>query len=79
MSYKYSYILMNGTVIDPANQRNGVMDIAVADNKIANIAKEIDPTLARDCFDATGKFILPGIIDLHVHASAWLGGKFGHK
>ena len=79
MSYKYSYILMNGTVIDPANQRNGVMDIAVADNKIANIAKEIDPTLAMDCFDATGKFILPGIIDLHVHASAWLGGKFGHK
>ena len=39
----------------------------------------MDSTLARDCIDATGKFILPGIIDLHVHASAWLGGKFGHK
>ncbi len=79
MSYKYSYILKNGTVIDPANQRNGVMDIAVTDSQIVDVAREMDPTLARDCFDATGKFILPGIIDLHVHTSAWLGGKFGHK
>ena len=79
MSYKYSCILKNGTVVDPVNQRNAVMDIAVADNKIAGVAEEIDPTLARDCYDVTGKFVLPGIIDLHVHASAWLGGKFGHK
>jgi hypothetical protein len=79
MSYKYSCILKNGTVVDPVNQCNAVMDIAVADNKIAGVAEEIDPTLARDCYDVTGKFVLPGIIDLHVHASAWLGGKFGHK
>jgi cytosine/adenosine deaminase-related metal-dependent hydrolase len=79
MSYKYKFVLKNGTVVDPANQRNGVMDIAVAGDQIAEVAEEIDPTLARDCFDVTGKLIFPGIIDLHVHASAWLGGKFGHK
>ena len=55
MSYKYKFVLKNGTVVDPANQRNGVMDIAVAGDQIAEVAEEIDPTLARDCFDVTGK------------------------
>jgi hypothetical protein len=27
----------------------------------------------------SGKIVMPGIIDTHVHLSSWLGGRFGHK
>lgn len=55
------------------------MDVTVAGGKIAGIAPDIDPTLAGELFDVRGYYVVPGIIDLHVHVSAWLGGGWGHK
>ena len=79
MTCKHDIVLKNGRVIDPVNGRNGVMDVAVSDRKIAEVAETIDPGCARDCFDVRDKIVIPGIIDLHVHASGWLGGRFAHK
>ena len=55
-------------VIDPANSLNGVLDVAVAGNTIA----EVGPGLTSiypdaEVFDATGKYVTPGLVDLHVH------------
>ena len=55
------------------------MDVAVADGKIAEITTEMNPELAREWVDLSGFYLIPGIIDLHVHASSWLGGRYGHK
>jgi predicted amidohydrolase len=66
-------------VVDPTTKRQGVMDVAVAGGKIADIAPDIDPTLAGNLFDVRGYYVVPGIIDLHMHASAWLGGRWSHK
>ena len=79
MSYKYDLILKNGTLVDPVNGRNGPADLGIKEGKVLEVAPELDPTLALDSFDLRGKHLVPGIIDLHVHASAWLGGRFGHK
>lgn len=42
-------------------------DIAIADQKIAAIAANIDAALADEIIDAEGAYITPGGIDAHVH------------
>ena len=79
MPPRHDILLKNATVVDPVNSRNAVMDVAVADGKIAEITTEMDPELAREWVDLSGFYLIPGIIDLHVHASSWLGGRYGHK
>ncbi len=76
---RYDLLLKNGTVVDPASAREGLLDLAVADGKIAAVAPDLDPTQAGEVFDVAGQYVLPGFVDLHVHASAWLGGKPSHK
>lgn len=79
MSYKYDLILQKGYVVDPTSKRDGIMDIAIAAGQIVEIAPEINSTLAAENFDLQGYYVLPGLVELHMHASAWLGGRFGHK
>jgi hypothetical protein len=43
------------------------------------VAPDLDPAQAKELFDTTGLHVVPGIVDLHVHASTWLGGRFAHK
>lgn len=53
-------------MIDPATDREETCDILVEDRHIVevgqNIAKDVD-----QCIDATGCYVMPGFIDLHVH------------
>lgn len=79
MSTKYDILLKGGTVVDPVNRVTGVADVAVTDGKIVAVDANLDPGLANESIPLAGKHVLPGIIDLHVHASAWLGGRFGHR
>jgi dihydroorotase len=62
----YDLVIKNGHVIDPKNGIDGVMDVAVVDGKIARVAGSID-TGAEIVVDATGKFVTPGILDIHTH------------
>ncbi|MDR3561867.1 MAG: dihydroorotase family protein [Negativicutes bacterium] len=79
MAYRYDIILKNGLVVDPTSKREGVMDVAIREGQIVEVAPDLDATQAKEMFDLTGLHVVPGIIDLHVHASSWLGGKFAHK
>jgi len=76
---RYDVILKNGLVVDPTSGREGIMDLAIEGGKIAAIEPDMDPTQSREVFDVKGMCVLPGIVDLHMHASAWLGGKASHK
>lgn len=75
----YDVLLRRATVVDPASDRVDVADLAVAGGQIAEIGPDLDPTRAREVFDLSGCHLLPGIVDMHMHASAWLGGRAGHK
>lgn len=59
-------LIKNGHVIDPANKRDGVMDIFVENDKIVKIAKAID-VKADTIINAKGLVVTPGLVDMHVH------------
>lgn len=63
----YSIVIKGGHVIDPKNNINEPMDIAVKDGKIALIAKSIDEKEGIQVVNATGLYVTPGLIDIHVH------------
>jgi len=75
----YDVLLKNATVVDPVSGRVEAADLAVAGGRIAEIGPDLDPTRAHEVFDLSGRYLLPGIVDMHMHASAWLGGRAGHK
>ncbi|MCW3118086.1 MAG: amidohydrolase/deacetylase family metallohydrolase, partial [Chitinophagaceae bacterium] len=60
-------LLKGGHVIDPKNKINGQMDVAIANGKIVQVAKDISVKNARQVIDVSGLYITPGIIDMHVH------------
>jgi dihydroorotase len=64
---EYTLVIKGGTVIDPKNDLNAVMDVAVTDGKIVRVAKEIDPRGAVQVVDAHGMLVVPGLIDMHTH------------
>lgn len=44
-------------------------DLGIKDGKIAHIAPHIDAAQARKVVDATGCYVLPGMVDVHMHIS----------
>lgn len=67
MSTQYDLLLKGGHVIDPANQINGPMDVAIQGGKIARVAQNINSADAANVVDVTSLIVIPGIIDIHVH------------
>ena len=62
-------LIQNGRVLDPASGRNGSFDILTEDDKIIKVEEKIDAEKAGagKVIDAGGCFVMPGLIDLHVH------------
>jgi dihydroorotase len=69
----YDLLLKGGHVVDPANHIDAVMDVAVANHRIAAVAAHIDPSLAAKTVDASGLYVTPGLVDMHVHVYAGTG------
>src|SRR5258708_5400399 len=69
----YELLLKGGHVIDPKNNINGVMDVAIAAGKIARVAANIPATEAQKIVDVHGLYVTPGIVDMHVHVYAGTG------
>jgi dihydroorotase len=65
---QYDLLLKGGWVIDPANNRDGVMDVAISGDKIAAVAPDINPAQAATVADVSDHYVTPGLIDIHVHA-----------
>jgi dihydroorotase/allantoinase len=66
MTHRVDLIVRNGTVVTPAGR--GEQDIAVEDGRIVAIARRGGLALrASREVDATGRHVLPGVIDGHVH------------
>ena len=63
----YDLLLQGGHVIDPANSIDGVMDVAVAGDKIARVASHIASNQAKKTVNVSGLYVTPGLVDLHTH------------
>ena len=66
-THKYDLLLKGGRVIDPANNIDGLFDVAIVGRHIALVDKDISPALARRVADVSGLVVTPGLIDLHAH------------
>ena len=66
-SQTYSIVIRGGHVIDPKNNINGPMDVAIQNGKIALVAKNIDTSKAVQVINAKGLYVTPGLIDIHTH------------
>ena len=75
----YSLVLKGGWLIDPANGRKGSFDIAISNGQVVAVEPEIDLALADRVLDVSGAWVLPGVIDLHVHSSRRHGGENAHR
>ena len=69
----YDLLLKGGHVIDPKNNLNTTMDVAMNNGKIARVAPAIDPVEARRSIDVSGFYVTPGLVDIHVHVYAGTG------
>jgi allantoinase len=62
---KIEKVLVNGTIVTPEGRFQGA--IGIADGKIAAIAQGGETFACAETVDCAGRFILPGLIDGHVH------------
>lgn len=62
-----SLLIKNGTIITVTNGTFEETDLLLQNGKISQIGKNINPPSNTKIIDATGKFIMPGIIDAHSH------------
>jgi len=59
-------LIKNGRVLDPATKKDGIYDVLIEDGIIKKVEKKLIDEVD-DIIDATGCFVMPGLIDLHVH------------
>ncbi len=62
---KLDLLLTNGKIVNTEEVYEGV--IGIKDGKIALIAKDGSSISAEETIDLSGRYILPGVIDPHVH------------
>lgn len=69
MSEVASLLIRNGRVVDPSQKMDQIADILLEGGKISAIDKpgQIPDSRAARVMDAKGCWVLPGLIDIHVH------------
>lgn len=64
-----SLLIKNGHIIDPSQGIDGIGDILIEDGKIKEVRLKAKGSRlnAGEVIDAAGLFVLPGLVDMHVH------------
>src|SRR5262249_27460097 len=65
-------LIKNGTVVTAVDQYRG--DVLIQDEKIESIGTNFGAVQADKVIDASGKYVLPGGIDVHTHLDMPFGG-----
>jgi dihydroorotase len=65
---KYDLIVKGGRVVDPARKLDAIRDVAIADGHIVAVDANLSASAA-ETIDAHGKLVVPGLIDIHTHAT----------
>ncbi|MEX0761318.1 MAG: amidohydrolase family protein [Dehalococcoidia bacterium] len=66
---KYDLLITGGTVLDPANNFEGTADVAISGGRIERVEPEINHDLADEVVEVAGQWVMPGMIDSHVHVA----------
>jgi dihydroorotase len=60
-------LLKGGRVVDPANGRDGDLDVVIEDGRIARVGRDLPVEGAEVIGLPRGAIVAPGLIDVHVH------------
>ncbi|MEQ8303110.1 MAG: hypothetical protein RIB47_06940 [Cyclobacteriaceae bacterium] len=72
---EFDLVILNGRVIDPETNFDGIRNVGVLDGRIALITEE--SIAGKETVDATGKIVAPGFIDTHFHFQTPIGYSLG--
>ena len=60
-------LIKNGRVIDPSQGLDGTLDVLVENGVIKEVGANLKAPAGAETIDATGKYVVPGLVDMHVH------------
>ncbi|MDL2295780.1 amidohydrolase family protein, partial [Lachnospiraceae bacterium OttesenSCG-928-E19] len=60
-------LIQNGRVLNPASNTDALLDILIEEQTIAQIGPSLSDQDVDQTIDATDCYVMPGLIDLHVH------------
>jgi dihydroorotase len=65
---EYDLLIRGGRVLDPGRSIDARLDVAIRGGHIVALKKGIPPASAIEVIDAAGRLVVPGLIDIHLHA-----------
>ncbi len=60
-------LIKNGRVIDPSQNIDDTLDVLVENGLVKKIGAGLSAPAGTETIDATGTYVVPGLIDMHVH------------
>jgi dihydroorotase len=69
----YDLLLQGGHVIDARNGISAVRDVAIRNGAVAAVGEHLDPRSAVKTVNVAGLYVVPGLVDIHVHVFAGTG------
>lgn len=60
-------LIRNGRLVDPAQRLDSHLDVRLTGSVVAEIGEHLVPAAGEEVVDASGAFVAPGFIDMHVH------------
>jgi len=74
---RFDLLLRGAHLIDPKNGIDAPKDVAIAAGRIAAVDDSIPPAQAACTLDLSGLYVVPGLVDIHVHLYATAGNREG--
>jgi len=60
-------VIRGGWLIDPLHRQSALRDLVLRDGRVADVLEKAPAIENARVVDASGRWVLPGLIDLHVH------------
>lgn len=62
-----AFLLKSAHVVDPVAGLDGVLDVLVEGERIAEVGEGLTAPEGAEVLDLAGKYLVPGLVDMHVH------------
>src|SRR5512138_630144 len=60
-------LIKGGRVIDPSQGIDDTLDVVVENGVVKEVGKGLKAPAGAETIDAAGKYVVPGLVDMHVH------------